>query len=312
MNNFLFCFDSNYNIPASCSMISLLDNVDEKINIYIMHQDESDFEFLIDKITKHKMLNDIKVYKVNLNNFTFPNVLGSHVSDATYYRLFIQDYIKDEIGFITYLDCDVFCISNPIYIIKKEISKLKKSNFSISSLPEPSLSHYGKKLNMKSSNYFNAGVMIINLETWKKNNLQKSFLKILNTYNTKLHFWDQDILNIYFDGNFQVMDENLNYKVDMEVDNSAELIDQKQKENIIFLHYSGKFKPWSVRGAVNDNSKYFQETYRNLFEKKYYISFNYKKNAINDFVESIRNKTIFDTEYPLQFIKHVMSSLIKK
>lgn len=293
-------------------MISLLDNVDEKINIYIMHQDESDFEFLIDKITKHKMLNDIKVYKVNLNNFTFPNVLGSHVSDATYYRLFIQDYIKDEIGFITYLDCDVFCISNPIYIIKKEISKLKKSNFSISSLPEPSLSHYGKKLNMKSSNYFNAGVMIINLETWKKNNLQKSFLKILNTYNTKLHFWDQDILNIYFDGNFQVMDENLNYKVDMEVDNSAELIDQKQKENIIFLHYSGKFKPWSVRGAVNDNSKYFQETYRNLFEKKYYISFNYKKNAMNDFVESIRNKTIFDTEYPLQFIKHVMSSLIKK
>ncbi len=293
-------------------MISLLDNVDEKINIYIMHQDESDFEFLKDKITKHKMLNNIKVYKVNLNNFAFPNVLGSHVSDATYYRLFIQDYIKDEIGFITYLDCDVFCISNPIYIIKKEISKLKKSNFSISSLPEPSLSHYGKKLNMKSSNYFNAGVMIINLETWKKNNLQKSFLKILNTYNTKLHFWDQDILNIYFDGNFQVMDENLNYKVDMEVDNSAELIDHKQKENIIFLHYSGKFKPWSVRGAVNDNSKYFQETYRNLFEKKYYISFNYKKNAMNDFVESIRNKTIFDTEYPLQFIKHVMSSLIKK
>ena len=312
MNNFLFCFDSNYNIPASCSMISLLDNVDEKINIYIMHQDESDFEFLIDKITKHKMLNNIKVYKVNLNNFTFPNVLGSHISDATYYRLFIQDYIKDEIGFITYLDCDVFCINNPIYIIKKEISKLKKSNFSISSLPEHSLSHYGKKFNMKSGNYFNAGVMIINLETWKKNNLQKSFLKILNTYNTKLQFWDQDILNIYFDGNFQVMDENLNYKVDMEVDNSAELIDHKQKENIIFLHYSGKFKPWSVRGAVNDNSKYFQETYRNLYEKKYYISFNYKKNALNDFVESIRNKTIFDTEYPLQFIKQVMSSLIKK
>ncbi len=293
-------------------MISLLDNVDEKINIYIMHQDESDFEFLIDKITKHKMLNNIKVYKVNLNNFTFPNVLGSHISDATYYRLFIQDYIKDEIGFITYLDCDVFCINNPIYIIKKEISKLKKSNFSISSLPEHSLSHYGKKFNMKSGNYFNAGVMIINLETWKKNNLQKSFLKILNTYNTKLQFWDQDILNIYFDGNFQVMDENLNYKVDMEVDNSAELIDHKQKENIIFLHYSGKFKPWSVRGAVNDNSKYFQETYRNLYEKKYYISFNYKKNALNDFVESIRNKTIFDTEYPLQFIKQVMSSLIKK
>ena len=68
MNNFLFCFDSNYNIPASCSIISLLNNVDEKIKIDNMHQDESNSKFLPEQINNHKMIENLldtinKVYK---------------------------------------------------------------------------------------------------------------------------------------------------------------------------------------------------------------------------------------------------------
>ena len=35
--NFLYCFDENYNFQALTSMISLLDSVDEEINIYVIH-----------------------------------------------------------------------------------------------------------------------------------------------------------------------------------------------------------------------------------------------------------------------------------
>ena len=46
---------------------------------------------------------------------------------------------------------------------------------------------------------------------------------------------------------------------------------------MFLYYYSGKFKPWSVRGAVNDNPDYFQEIYRSLYSKKYYLNINYGK-----------------------------------
>ena len=54
MFNFLYCFDSNYNIPGSCSIYSLLENVSEKINIYIMHKDFDNASEFSDKIKNHK------------------------------------------------------------------------------------------------------------------------------------------------------------------------------------------------------------------------------------------------------------------
>ena len=42
MFNFLYCFDNNYNIPAFCAIYSLLENVDQKININIMHKSMKD------------------------------------------------------------------------------------------------------------------------------------------------------------------------------------------------------------------------------------------------------------------------------
>ena len=63
MLNFLYCFDDGYNTQAQCSIFSLLDNVNEKINIYIIHKNKNDDNFLSQKITNHKNLNSIKVFK---------------------------------------------------------------------------------------------------------------------------------------------------------------------------------------------------------------------------------------------------------
>ena len=39
--NFLYCFDSNYNIQAFTSIISLLKNTSRKINIYVIHSEDN-------------------------------------------------------------------------------------------------------------------------------------------------------------------------------------------------------------------------------------------------------------------------------
>ena len=36
----------------------------------------------------------------------------------------------------------------------------------------------------------------------------------------------------------------------MGIDHREEIINEEQQTNGIFVHYSGKFKPWTVRGAI--------------------------------------------------------------
>ena len=59
MINFLYCFDKNYKLQGNNSIFSLLENVTEKINIFIIHADSEDTGFLNSKILEHKNLNKI-------------------------------------------------------------------------------------------------------------------------------------------------------------------------------------------------------------------------------------------------------------
>ena len=64
MLNFLYAFDKNYNQQACVSIYSLLENVDQKINIYVV-LDSSNEKFKFPKV----ILNH-----VNLNNFIIKNI----------------------------------------------------------------------------------------------------------------------------------------------------------------------------------------------------------------------------------------------
>ena len=143
MMNYLFCFDKNYIVPANCSIFSLLENSIEKINVYIMNKDYSDPNFLSKKVLNHKNLNSINVSKVNLSNYNFPNIFAL-CKRSNYYRLFLQDYITDDIDFITYVDCDVFANKNPESLLQKHIENMKLNNKTIYCI-ESSMIDYGKR-----------------------------------------------------------------------------------------------------------------------------------------------------------------------
>ena len=88
--NILYCFDENYNLQALTSMNSLLDEVSEKVDIYIIHNNPDTFNSLSKNIESHKNTRSINITKFEKENLNFPNVVNSHVSEATYYRLFIE------------------------------------------------------------------------------------------------------------------------------------------------------------------------------------------------------------------------------
>ena len=125
-----------------------------------------------------------------------------------------------------------------------------------------------KNLELSGNNYFNAGVMFIDYEKWKNETSVGEFLQLIDLYKDKIIFWDQDVLNKFFDDNFLKLNDNLNFRVYEPVDYN------KLDSNAILLHYSGNAKPWTIQGGYKKSSQYFFNFYREHNSDKFYFELN--------------------------------------
>ena len=310
MNNFVYCFDENYNIQGYCSIMSLLKNCENKVNIYIVHQDPETFNEFSNNIQSHKNLKKLTIYKFKNNDYEFPNLNNKHVSEATYYRLFLDEYLPDNIDTFLYLDADAYFIKGFEDLIYEASSNLRNSEFIISALNgKGSLNH--ERLKLKSGRYFNAGVLLVDYKKWLKAGVSFSLLKELQNKENELIFWDQDLLNMYFDGNFLDLNNSLNYNI---------YGDQKASKNVLssistnatIVHYSGKHKPWSPKGVLSKESFFYNKIYRELFKEKYHIVNVFSWNTIKILSKNLLTLKILKLEYPLSYLYITLKTVLKK
>jgi len=279
VNNFLYCFDANYNIQATISMLSLLDNVENKLNIYIIHDQPKSFEKYLKKIKKNKNLNSVEIYKFKDNKHDFPNLGNSHVTYATYFRVFIANYLPKEIDFLTYIDADILCLQNPEQEINKVVGKLESTGLAIAGLTEGKRSTSQDSftnLGLKNNRYFNAGLIVIDYKQWQKLNLTNSLLQIMNKNFNNIIFWDQDLMNLYFDGQYLELPRELNYTPE-----SIYAEKLPSDSNIYFLHYAGSKKPWYFENVFLNLSKYYQNAYKKYFSNQYHATAKLKKHELS-------------------------------
>tara|TARA_B100000212_G_C27325229_1_gene512065 strand:- start:319 stop:1224 length:906 start_codon:yes stop_codon:yes gene_type:complete len=289
--------------------------VEQPISVFIIHKTNSDPSFLPKKVLNHKNLESIKVYKFIKNVKSFPNLNNSHVSEATYYRLFMDDYLPETLSSIIYLDADVICVKNPLNEIVKTFEYMEKMKTTISVKTEIYKDTQSRdlfnNLNMKSNNYFNAGVMLIDLKMWKKDKADVLLRKLLLELFQIVRFWDQDILNSFFDGNYYECSESLNkvlnlfYNCDLE---KGYTVKSLKKENI-FIHYAGSHKPWTPTGILSVTSEIYQELFRELFNKKYHLTHKWKVNSIKTIFNSLLDKTYWNLKYSVSFLLIFFQSL---
>tara|TARA_B100000427_G_scaffold328602_1_gene342130 strand:+ start:3835 stop:4764 length:930 start_codon:yes stop_codon:yes gene_type:complete len=305
--NFLYCFDENYNIQAYLSIYSLLENVDNKINIYIIHKDPRSFRKYKKKILNHPNAGVIETHKF-MKNINFPKLEEAHVSEATYYRLFITDYLTPDIDHLIYLDADTVVINNVSKDLEDIVTRTMDSSHTISAKTEEELTENTKRLKMINEKYFNAGVMIIDYVKWNKQNLSTKLINKMKEIESEIVFWDQDVLNSFFDGSYQELDNIFNFKID--VDDKKQSIVKKEEAKIV--HYVGKSKPWTVRGSVKENSKFYQSLYRQLFYLSFHIQNNWKRQAYDDLITYYKIGVVKNLSNSAGFVVSVIYFLLKR
>ena len=322
MHNYLYCFDENYNKQALCSINSLIKNSKEEIRIFIIHKNPESFDNYKNLIKNKYILKSLEIYKFDKKNIDFPNVEEAHVSEATYYRFFANEYLPKDIEEVFYLDADIICNNDPSKYYNDSLSELNlskhtiavktewKDNFTVDGYHDEFY-----RLNLTNKKYFNAGVMFINLNRWREFNVQDKLVKEQKKLKGKILLWDQDVLNSYFDGQYVELDEYLNYNLDIFVSSKVKNtfikeVDKEITKRIIFIHYSGKSKPWSIKGAIHPSSKFYHNNYFELFNKRYHIANNWKLLALTDFLMLIKNGEMKRVQYKIAYLLSVIKYLI--
>ena len=74
--------------------------------------------------------------------------------------------------------------------------------------------------------------MVINYDKWRHENLKNKLLDLMNKIaNDKANFWDQDVLNKYFDGQYLEMTHFLNFNLN----NEQSYIENKVNRNVVLF-----------------------------------------------------------------------------
>lgn len=308
MLNFVYCFDKKYTYQGLLSIYSLLINIESKsdIEIHIIHEDVN---FLAKKMKKYSVFKNIKISTYNFikPNIEFPNLKGTHVSLATYYRLFLRDYIQTSSKNIIYVDADMYFLKSPLLEIKKAINDLEKSKFTIAACLHDYSEETIKRLKLKNKKYFNAGFLIIDFQKFS-DIYSNIFITKMEQNFDNIMYWDQDVLNLTFDGELLELNNNLNYPV--KADESIQNINQE----IISLHYMGNIKPWTLIGLEHESSIFYQSLFRKLTDKKYHIQDDGRsvKNLVhNNFLKLDFLNKKYPINYLIKFVKILITKILK-
>tara|TARA_S200000501_G_scaffold339004_1_gene346260 strand:- start:3024 stop:3959 length:936 start_codon:yes stop_codon:yes gene_type:complete len=307
MINILYCFDETYNKVALTSIKSLTENINTPITFYIIHRNPESIDSKLIEIRNYQYVHQVFVYKFDNKKISFPNTVNRHVSEATYYRLFIEDYLPKDIDNLLYLDADVVCVNNPKNEIESIFLELNQSEKTCAASTEFTSNNTGinvfTRLSLSNNKYFNAGVLFINYKKWLENNIKDYSLDIIKNSKVDLEFWDQDILNKYYDGNYFEISKNMNYR-------SISKIESNNFQNIKFYHYVGSVKPWTIKGINDINSKHYQHYYLKIYGK-YHLINTWRASSVYYLIKLFFSFKFIYLEKKLLFIKNAIESLFK-
>jgi lipopolysaccharide biosynthesis glycosyltransferase len=196
--------------------------------------------------------------------------VSHHVSLATYYRILIPVLIGPDIKKVLFLDSDL--------LVRGDISELWETDLQdsyVAAAPEFIDEKYKIALGMNpSSGYFNAGVLLMNLEKWRKVDMTTRILKFIDANHEKLISWDQDALNVMFENKWKKISPEWNVGHNFFRGESLAgyfRISEIEFNNYVrspkIVHFSGGAKPWLFEISHPFKSEYLEYKERTPWRK---------------------------------------------
>ena len=254
----VFSTNNNFCCHAAVAIVSLLNkNKDEKIAIHLFSIDveTENIEKLCKTIAQFENA-VIKVYKISKDLFKdFPN--PGYYSFATYLRLLTPSLLP-ETSKVLYLDCDLIVNGSLKELWETDIQEYSCAGVYDSILSFPIVRDY-IHYDYFWEGYANAGVLLINLDYWRKHLIQEKLINFLNSHDVRLN--DQDAINIVLHGTMLFLHPKWNtqsgyFAFPPLVRREHKMFIKELWRDAKIVHFTGPVKPWH-KECVNPYKKVY-------------------------------------------------------
>lgn len=159
---------------------------------------------------------------------------------SQYARLFVSSDLPEDLGRVLYLDCDI--------IVKQSIRELWNLDLhgkTIGALMDAFSKYYRANIDLEENDImFNSGVMLIDLDKWRKDRVEDKLLEFISRKNGWIQQGDQGALNA-------VLSKDT-YCIEPRFNSVTIFYDFNYKEMMIYRRPSGFYSEEEVRVAVEN------------------------------------------------------------
>ena len=264
MKNINVCFicDKKYSMPTSVAIQSLVMNSNKKTkyNVYVVGVD---LDEQISNIFQKLKSGHVNIFVMNINN-KYESISADHgyVSKAGLLKFDLPN-IFSNLDKILYLDCDMLILKD----LKELYSIDLKNKYAAVVKDMAGTLEEGHAKRLKHKDYFNSGMMLLNLKKMREDNLSEKLLDYKLHKDIK-HFMDQESLDYVFKENViyvspiynNMAPNQLNYS-DKEISDFYDIKFNLTLDNTVILHLTNYRKVWDYEDVWGRTlwMKYYNE-----------------------------------------------------
>lgn len=221
---------------------SVCENNKRDIDLYALVEEfsEEDKKFYFEKMEKYENLTThfIDISKEDVKGFP----LTQYFKISTFFRVLLATKLSEDVKKILYLDVDLIVDNCLDELWDVEVD----SAHPIAAVKEESLRKYNNRLSIPDEySYVNAGVLLLNMEEIRKQNLFEKVKDYIHDNAEHLMWLDQDALNASLYDKIKYVNNKWNYHNYFIVERKSDKKIILELDNPHIVHYTGPVKPWN-------------------------------------------------------------------
>ena len=254
--------DRHYALPLAVMLRSTADNLDPRtsLKVYVVDGglDPEIRERIVAALPERVALQWIAPERSGFVDLP----LWGHMTITTYDRLTIGRWLPASIERALWLDCDLMVLADltrlweavqgrhTILAAQDTIVPTLGARFGVAC-------HQEVGIDARAA-YFNAGVMLIDLERWRSEDVAGRALAYLKRHRRRVYFWDQEALNAILAGEWSRLDPRWNWSPGFDRFASPDRVLDGTKRSPWIVHFTGNLKPWRFEGRSAPHRLYYQ------------------------------------------------------
>lgn len=235
-------FDHNFIIPFYVLLASIFrNNKGAKVFLYTIAADVNITERNLILEYVQNQGGEIIFYEISkerISSFVLPE--AKHISSATYYRFYFPELVPASLKRILYLDTDLLVLKS-----LNDFFNIDLQGHTVAAITDTKMFERAD-LGISAGNYFNAGVLLMDLQKWRSLQVSERAIELLNTCPEKMKWADQDALNVVLKDNWLKVENRYNFTFYDIPRYIRKRHLSKLINDVVIIHYTTQNKPWLI------------------------------------------------------------------